>query len=235
MLKAENLSKKVYDQLKDEIYSGRFPTRSVLYETQIADDLGVSRTPVREAIRSLLSEGLLETLPRGGVRAHEITRRDIQDAFAMRTSIEAASVQLAAQRISDEQCHELDRILDRARDAARSGWLDELMQHNERFHTFLAQCTGSRLTSQLLNRVYDYIKMHRLLQRLAATGDVRDIQESIDREHSEIAEAVKARNARLAMDRMQQHLEGVSVLYQKSLDTSPGSEARDPGFEEETA
>lgn len=235
MLRAENLSKKVYDHLKAEIYAGRFPTRHGLFETQIAEGLGVSRTPVREAIRMLENEGLLEPLAAGGFRAHEITTRDVQDAFAMRTSIEATIVQLAAQRIGEDQGRELDRILDRAREAVRAGLLDEVMQHNERFHTYLAECTGSRLTGQLLARVYDYIKTHRLLQRLAAKGDVREIQESIDREHREIAEAVKAHDARLAMDRMHRHLEGVSVLYQKSLEPTPERGAELRGFEEEHA
>lgn len=235
MLKSEKLSKKVYDYLKAEIYAGRFPTRDGLFETQIAEHLGVSRTPVREAIRILENEGLLEPIAGGGFRAHEITTRDIRDAFALRASIEATSVQLAAQRIREDQCRELDRILESARTAAREGLLEELMHQNERFHTFLAECTGSRLTSQLLARVYDYIKSHRLLQRLAANGDVRQIQESIDREHREIAEAVKAHDSRRAVDRMHRHLEGVSVLYQESLDSPLGREAEPRGFGKDIA
>lgn len=235
MLKSESLSKKVYGHLKAEIYAGRFPTDGGLFETELAEQLGVSRTPVREALRMLESEGLVEPAQGGGFRAHEITARDIQDAFAIRASIEATSAHLAAQRITDEQAQELDRLLDRAREASREGLLDEAMRENERFHIFLAECTGSRLTRQLLVRVYDYIKSHRLLQRLAAKGDVRALLDSIDREHRDIADAVKAHDSRLAMERMNDHLEGVSVLYQKSLQTTPGTEANDPGFRKDIA
>lgn len=233
MLKAENLSQKVYDHLKSEIYAGRFPTRAPVFETRIADDLGVSRTPVREAVRMLQNEGLLEPQAGGGFLAHRITARDVQDAAELRAGIELVGVRLAAERITDAQRQELSAILERTRRAIRANLLEEVMRENERFHHFLAECAGSRLTSQLLVRVYDYIKTHRLLQRLAVHGDVRKVLESVLREHGEIAEAVVTRDPDLAVDRMRRHLEGVSVLYQSSLSTTPGHEARVHALEEE--
>lgn len=224
MLKSTNLSQKVYDHLKSEIYSGRFPTTDVVYETHLAEELGVSRTPVREAIRMLENEGLVEQLNNRGIRAHPITARDIQDAFNMRTAIELISVQLAAERITDAQCGELDAIMARTSNAIKAELLGDIMKENEQFHRFIAVCTGSRLMEQLIGRVYDYIKAHMLLQRLAMRGNVREIQESVYQKHLEIAEAIKARNAPLSMHRMQRHLEEVSVLYQESLTRLPKNE-----------
>ena len=217
MLKASNLSQTVYEHLKSEIHAGRFPTKGVVYETQLAEELGVSRTPVREAIRVLEHEGLVEQLNNRGIRAHPITTRDVQDAFNMRTAIELVIVQLAAERITEAQSSELDAIMTRTKTAMRAELLGEVMKENEQFHRFIAVCTGNRLMEQLIGRVYDYIKTHKLLQRLATQGDVRDIQESIYREHYKIAEAIKAHNVVLAMDQMQKHLKEVSFLYQKSL------------------
>jgi DNA-binding GntR family transcriptional regulator len=217
MLKASNLSKKVYEHFKEKIYAGGFPTMSVVYETQLAEELGVSRTPVREAIRMLQHEGLLEQLSGGGIRAHLITSRDIQDASDARLSFELLTVQLAAERITERQADELQVIISRTETAIHAGLLGEIMKENELFHHFIATCTGNRLMEQLIDRIYTYLKSHNLLQRLASQGNIHDILETIYVEHLEIAGAIRVHDATLAVEVMKRHLKGVSNLYQESL------------------
>ena len=217
LFKTANLSQKVYEHLKTEIYSGRFPSTEPIYETHLAEELGVSRTPVREAILKLENEGLVKQVKNQGVRARTITQRDIQDAFRSRTAIEVITVELAAERITDIESKKLDAILDRTNNAIRNGLLGEVMKENERFHHFIASCTGNSLMEQLIARVYDYIRAHRLLQSTIVQKIVRDTQETIYREHYEIAEAIKAHDTIAAAVYMQKHLEEVSLRYQESL------------------
>ena len=218
MLKSTSLSKKVYEHLKSQIYLGTFPTMDVVYEVQLAEKLGVSRTPVREAVRVLENEGLVEQLSGGGIRAHPISLRDIQDAIDARIAIELLTVRLAAERITRAQTEELEAILDRTGAAVRMGLLGDVMKENEAFHHFIASCTDNRLMEGLLARIYTYIRAHNLLHRLVEQSDVQTVLASVYEQHRTIAEAITSGDATLAAARMRQHLEEVSLLYQSVLE-----------------
>lgn len=217
MLRSTNLYRKVYDRLKDEIHQGVLAVDGVILETQVAQRLGVSRTPVREAMRMLEHEGLLEPLPSGGFRAHTITPRDIQDASRAREGIESLTVRLACERIGQEQIEAIEECLRATERAIRSGLLGDVMAENERFHGLIASATGSSLLELLVRRIYDYMKAHRLLQALAARGDIRDVLQLVLKQHRDIFEAIRARDPQLAARLMDEHLKEVGQRYEASL------------------
>jgi len=218
LLRPANLTRRVYERLKEQIYDGTFSTEKAVYETHLAEKLGVSRTPVREAVRMLENEGLIEQLSGGGIRAYSITAQDIKDASDTRLAIELITTRLAAERITAQQGEELIQILERAVAAISNGLPGEAMKENEQFHRFIALCTGSRLLEQFVDRIYDYIKPQKLLMPLAKKENIQDIMLAINKEHREIAAAITSRNATLAARTMQKHLEGVSNRYQEILE-----------------
>lgn len=217
MLRPTNLYRKVYDHLKEEIRQGGLPADGAVFETQVAERLGVSRTPVREAMRMLEHEGLLEQLPGGGFRAHTITPRDIQDASNARANLESLTVRLACERIQPAQVEAIEACLRATERAIQSGLLGDVMTENERFHGLIASATGSRLLELLVERVYDYMKAHRLLQALSVRGDISAVLPEILKQHRDIFEAIRARDAQLAVRLMDQHLKEVGQRYEASL------------------
>jgi len=221
VIRATNLYEKVYDQLKREIYEGRFPCETPVLETDLATRLGVSRTPVREALRMLVSEGLVAPRPGGGHCAVHVDERDLHDAVAARMAVETLAVRMAAERATDEQLDGIDATNRRARTALDAGLLGETMVANEAFHHALAAATGSRLIEFLLARIYEVILVSRVLD--GVREQQRAFQEMVRfvNEHEGIAAAVRARNGDLAAERMRAHLADLGDWYESSLALVP--------------
>lgn len=189
MLRTVDQAEQAYEQLKKQIRSGAFSEHEAVYENQLAERLGVSRTPIREAVRMLENEGLVERLTKGGILAVSITPRDLAVTIEARQALETIIVRWAATVITDEQLEELDNVLQLADASLRVERFGEVLQANESFHRLLAGCTGSRLTSQLVGRIYDYLRPRELLQRIKDPGVFRDLLKAVQAEHSEIADA----------------------------------------------
>jgi len=227
VIRATNLYEKVYERLKREIYEGRFPTEAPVLETELAERLGVSRTPVREALRMLASEGLVAPRQGGGHTAVRVDERDLHDTVAARLGIETLAVRLAAERATDGQLDEIEAINRRARASLEAGLLGGTMAANEAFHRAVAAATGSRLIEFLLARIYEFILVSRVLdgvreQRRAVREMTRFVAE-----HEGIAEALRARDGELAAERMHAHLEQLGDWYESSLNLVPQERARD--------
>ncbi len=221
MIRATNLYEKVYERLKREIYEGRFPIDAPVLETDLAERLGVSRTPVREALRMLASEGLVSPRPGGGHTAVRVGERDLHDTVAARLGIETLAVRLAAERANDAQLDEIDAINRQARASLAAGLLGETMAANEAFHRAVAAATGSRLIEFLLARIYEFILVSRVLdgvreQRRAFREMTRFVAE-----HEGIAAALRSRDGDLASERMQAHLGQLGGWYESSLTLVP--------------
>lgn len=227
MIRATNLYEKVYDQLKREIYEGHFSCETPVLEADLAARLGVSRTPVREALRMLASEGLVAPQPGGGHCAVYVGEQDLHDAVAARLAIETLAVRLVAARATAAQLDEIDAINRRARTALDAGLLGETMVANEAFHHALAGAAGSRLITFLLARVYEVILVSRVLDGVRAQR--RAFQEMVRfvSEHEGIAAAVRARDADLADERMRAHLAKLGDWYKSSLALVPHAPRRD--------
>jgi DNA-binding GntR family transcriptional regulator len=216
-IKASTLTQQVYDHLKEQVVSGVFPAAEPVFETQLAHELGVSRTPVREALRILESEGFITAAHGGGVRAVAIRTRDIKDAVEARVALEQLTVRQAAERADEAQLAELERIVGATREAINAGLLGDVMLCNERFHRHVAVCSGSRLMEQLIGRVYDYLRSYQVLRKLADRGDIRAVLETTDAEHRRIAELIRARDAVAAARAMTAHLREVEGYYEATL------------------
>lgn len=217
MIRATSLYEKVYEHLKRDIYQGRLRTDKPVMESELADQLGVSRTPVREALRMLESEGLVVPQSGGGHLPIEISERDVHDAVASRLAIESVAVRLAAERASDDDLDQLDTINRRARSAIAAGLLGETMEANEQFHRTLARATESHLIEFLLARIYEYLLVHRILEGVREQRYAFQEMRRFVAEHERIADAVRSRNPDDAEKEMRKHLEQLGTWYESSL------------------
>jgi DNA-binding GntR family transcriptional regulator len=175
-------SEHAYATIRDMIVSGRLRAGETISEVQLAEVLAVSRTPVREAVRRLLAQGLLEVTPRG-VRVFRPGAGDVAEVYFLRAAIEGAIARAAAARIAAEQLAELRRIHAESVGAAERGDIAALVDLNGRFHRLLAEAAGSVRASAALRDLDPLVAAYRrlsLLSREHQRGSIADHARLID-------------------------------------------------------
>ena len=162
---------KTYDYLKTNILSGHFIPGERLAEEHLAEDLGVSRTPVREALHKLEQEGLIEPLESRGFCVPRDSLDDIEDLFDIRTVLEGYTLKIICERITDQQIAMLEEIVEKADDALRRKRIDEVFQWNTQFHdTLHSLVADKRRFHNLIVNMRKYVLRYRkdTLQYLGA-------------------------------------------------------------------
>lgn len=195
----------VVDGVRQLILSGQYVTGDRLGEVELAATLGVSRTPVREALRLLASEGLVEITPNKGARVVEWSPAELEEIFALRAQVEGLAARRAAERVSAEALDELERLAVQHADATRAGPdrdLDRVYELNGRFHSGIVQAAGggASLTSVVGGLVHSVV-LHRTLH----TFDDAAMERS-SRHHLEIVTAMRNRDPEWAECVMRSHL-----------------------------
>lgn len=154
-MKKESLKQKVYKSLRLDIISGKFPGGTRLTETDVAESLNVSRTPVREALQKLSQEKLLTALPKAGYLVEDLSDNEIQDLFTTRMEIEQLAIQKAIQQITPEELKRLDDNLEQTKKAIKSGEKLKLTELDMEFHSIIYQATRSRSLYRVCKNLSD--------------------------------------------------------------------------------
>ena len=209
-----SIADQVYDQLERDILAGKYARGELLSEQKLSSALGVSRTPVRESIRRLEQENILEDVGRAVVIVG-ITHEDMLDMYDIRLQLEGLAARRAAERISEEQLRDMREALDLQHfycERERSDSSDQIKNMDSRFHELLYAACGSKAYCDVLSRLHKKIAKY----RMASLRKHSRAQESI-REHEAIYEALAAhdpdraeamalshiRNARASMAEME--------------------------------
>ena len=151
-LKRENLSNQVFEQVKEMIVRGKIPTGKRMIESEIAESMGISRTPVREAVHKLEAEGLLKPLPKGGYVVRGLDISDIEETFEIRSILESLAGYLAANRYGDEEILPLEEKIEEFQRSLDRNDLKELARINTEFHELLYALSRSpRLVKMIHN------------------------------------------------------------------------------------
>ena len=193
---------KTYDYLKTNILSGHFIPGERLAEEHLAEELGVSRTPVREALHKLEQEGLIEPLESRGFRVPQDSPEEIEDLFDIRTVLEGYTLKIICERITDEQIALLEEIIGKADDALRRKRIDEVFQWNTQFHdTLHSLVADKRRFHSLIVNMRKYVLRYRkdTLQYLGAG------KRAIDG-HRQILLALKLKDPELCERVMRTHI-----------------------------
>lgn len=152
----------VFNTLREAILRGDLVPGERLMELQLAAKLGVSRTPIREAIRMLEQEGLAITIPRKGAIVAGMTEKDMQDVLEIREALEELSVQVACDKITDEEVEKLQRNMKNFEHSLKSGDLKKMALADVEFHDVIYQATDNPKLINMLNNLREQMYRYRV-------------------------------------------------------------------------
>ncbi|UWZ34374.1 GntR family transcriptional regulator [Dactylosporangium roseum] len=202
----------VYDTLRDRIMSQALAPGVRLNEIELAASLSVSRTPLREALRMLLSEGLVNQLPTGGMVVAPLDPQDMRELYVVRAALEGVVAREACPRLTEEHLAALDAIIDQM-----SRLLDypgEMLRLGQQFHTLLLVASDNRRCEQLLRQLHSHLNRYQTI-----TASIEPRRHEAYAEHQAILEALRARDADAAEARMRRH---IMAAYTEARSAHPG-------------
>ena len=202
----------VFESLREAIIRGMLKPGERIMEVQLAEELGVSRTPVREAIRKLELEGLVVMLPRRGAYVAGISVKDIADVFEVRAALEALAATLAAMRITDDELEELERSLVEIAEVSDSQDIEVVVAKDTRFHDIIYRASRNAWLIQIVSHLQDQVQRFRMAT-LSRPGRTKEAVE----EHKKIVEAISERNSELAAQLAREHIENAESSFLNSL------------------
>ncbi len=196
-----SMRSRVFNRLREDILNGRYAEHEELREVTIGDEMGVSRTPVREAFRQLELEGLITIVPNKGAYVTGITEKDVKDIYMIRSLLEGLCARWATEHITKEQLHEMEENVFRAQFYAKKGFMEELAALDNQFHEIMYEACDSKLLEHHLRDFHQYVLR---VRRKTLAKAARGIQSN--KEHRAIMEAIKAGDGDLAEQLAHQHM-----------------------------
>ncbi len=196
-----SLRGRVYHRLRDEILNGAYQEMEELKEAAIASEMGVSRTPVREAFRQLELEGLLTIIPNKGAYVTGITVKDVKDIYAIRSLLEGLCARWATEHITKEQMEEMEENIYLSQYHAGKGHAEQLTELDNRFHEILYEASNSKMLKHVLSEFHEYVLR---VRRRTLSDDARGVQSN--EEHRRIMEAIRQSDADLAEQLANAHI-----------------------------
>ncbi len=206
----------VFETLREAILSGKLEPGERLMEIQLAEEMGVSRTPVREAIRKLELEGFVVMIPRKGAYVAGISHKDVTDVFEVRAALEALAAGLAAERATDEEIEKLDRSLLAYSEQTNKQDIDGIVESDTGFHELLYKCSRNERLQSMITLLREIIQRVRTVS-LSQPGRSKDAVE----EHRQIVDAIAERNVELAQHLAREHIYNAENSMLNSLKGAP--------------
>lgn len=186
MVVRDTRQQKAYEYLYNAIVTNKLPPGVAIAEQEISNVLGISRTPVREALKQLEAEGLVRHIPLRGTFVEEITTQDLEEIFALRETLEALALKTAITEITDEELYEIEILL---RSLEYDSSNEKFYDSDRRLHDLIVKHGGNRRLAQILNNLNSQMER---LRHIAAMKPHR-LQQS-KQEHLEIVAALKRRD-----------------------------------------
>ncbi|AFK85771.1 MULTISPECIES: GntR family transcriptional regulator [Thermoanaerobacterium] len=192
----------VFDYMKNAIITGEFKPGERLMEVQLAEKLGVSRTPVREAIRKLELDGLVVMVPRKGAYVSDLSTKDLLNAFEVRQSLEGLAASLAAERITDDELKKLKDVLDKFYEGIQENDVEKLIKYDQEFHDLIFNASRNEKLVQIMNNLQEHV--HRFRVRY-----ISDFKKSkkLYQEHKKILESLEMRSSDNAQKWAEKHIQ----------------------------
>jgi DNA-binding GntR family transcriptional regulator len=197
----ESHAETAYRSLKEKIVTLALPPASLLSEAQLMAELGLGRTPIREALQRLALDNLVVILPRRGTIVADLNTHDLQKIFEVRLELEPFCCRLAAARATTRQLEEMEALFITTDEIIRTGDNYQLIRLDHRAHLLLAEAAHNEFLEETLDRLYShvlrlwYVSLHRVAR----------MREAIE-EHRQIVAAVKAGDGERAAAIMRQHI-----------------------------
>ncbi len=197
----QTIKEQVYGIIKKDILNGVIKPGSWLQEKELAVKLKVSRSPVREVLKELVGEGLLENIPNKGVFVRELTEEDIIDVFELRIIIEKYAIEKAVERINQTDVEELRGILTHLKEAYRNEDVNLYCNIDAELHNAIICMSKNKLVYEVNEKVFYLLQPFRSM----ALNSKKRFEESFD-EHRDMVEAIIAKDAKTAWESDLNHL-----------------------------
>ena len=202
----------VFNTLRQAILKGELEPGERLMEIQLADRLGVSRTPIREAIRKLELEGLVLMIPRKGAEVAKISEKSLRDVLEVRRSLEELAAELACQRMDAEALKDLEDAQKAFIQAVESGETMTMAEADEHFHDVIYMGTGNTRLVQILNNLREQMYRYRL--EYIKDAEKRQI---LLVEHESILRAIRSRHVAEAKEAVRAHIDNQEITVSKNI------------------
>ena len=198
----ESLAKIAYDVLRESILTNKLKQDEIFTEMSLAKDLGISRTPVREALLELSSQGLVTFLPRKGVMLNRYTKQDIEEIFELRKAIELAAIEKVAKGFESCDFGKIEKILQDQRKAAKKKDYLSYIQADRVFHTTFSEMINNRRFVAVMENIRDMIQIMGINALV-----IENRAEEVIAEHEKVLEAVRKGKSLEAREALGHHLD----------------------------
>jgi len=219
-LKLDNykpLREVVFNSIRGAIISGVLKPGERLMEVQLAEKMGVSRTPIREAIRKLELEGLVVMIARKGAYVADLSIKNITDVLEVRAALEGLASGLAALRMTEEEIKDLELTAKRFEQAMNSNDVEGIIQTDIEFHEKIFKATRNEKLLQLTNSLMEQVQRFRVMYLNKAAKSTNLIKE-----HYKIAEVISKRNREMAENISKIHIQNAEKDMMRLLGNSSG-------------
>lgn len=206
----------VFNTLRQAILIGELRPGERLMEIHLADRLGVSRTPIREAIHKLEREGLVTIIPRRGAEVSQITEKSMNDVLEVRRALDALCVELACDRITEEGLKNLKTACDNFEQCVRTGDSKKIAQADVALHDIIVQATGNQRLIQLVNNLSEQMYRYRF-EYIKDSSQHKTLVE----EHRIIYQSIVRKDKKTAADAARTHIDNQkkAIIRQIRLDS----------------
>lgn len=202
----------VFEKLRNAILSGQLKPNERLMEIQLAEKLGVSRTPIREAIRKLELEGLVTMIPRKGAYVSKVSLEEIIDTFEVRVPLEALAMTLAIDNFTEEDIKDLEESQNNFIKACRDKDIESITKYDSEIHRKIHMLSKNNKLISIMESLNEVLSRFRMIYFYEFIHS-----ESIIKQHEEIIEAIKNKNVKDSVNAMKKHLLGIEKDMGKFL------------------
>lgn len=205
----------IFATLREAIIMGELKPGERLMEVQLAEKMGVSRTPVREAIRKLELEGFVNMIPRKGAHVARLSIKDIMDVLEVRASLDGLATALAAERITDEELRELKYVLNQFESYVEKDNLQNIVKKDVEFHDIIYHASKNDKLIQIVNNLREQVYRFRVIY----LKDFSSTKEVI-KEHIEIFDALIEKDSKAAGEAAKSHIKNQEMMILKRLENN---------------
>ncbi|MBI9102722.1 MAG: GntR family transcriptional regulator [Spirochaetales bacterium] len=208
------ISEQIKEQLIEDIFHHKYKPGEKMVESNLAKEFNVSQTSIREALRSLIAMGFLESEPFKGITVRSLSKEDLVEVYTVRGTLETLAATLAAERISDEEIKRLEDICDAMIKASEEGDVPLRIKLNINFHEALMQVSGNKL----LVKLYEYLQFATWSMMTGTLSTMDSI--TMATRHQKIVAAIKSRDQKKIEIAMKDHIASGSKPVLDSMETT---------------
>ncbi|MCQ2546105.1 MAG: GntR family transcriptional regulator [Clostridia bacterium] len=201
------LREMVYEELKMQILTGTIIPGTRMMEVELAEEMGVSRTPIREAIRKLEKEGLVTIEPRRGAYASMISTEDMVEILEVRQDLEGLAAFFAAERMQPAQLDELNEVSSNYNEAVTRGSMEDMIKYDTRFHRIIVDSCHNKILVQMIEQLQELVLRFRYIYY-----DNFKRAENMPEEHEAILKAIESKDANLAREAADVHIDRLKTM-----------------------